>query len=99
MFRALALASILAACTPPPEPLNPDLPSKRPEAGSHDDCTAACAHLAELGCEEARPTPAGATCVQVCDNVEQSGATTLDVACVERAPTCEAVDECGYGAK
>lgn len=90
MNAALLLSALAAAlcCSPPPAP------APRVDAGSPADCQAACDRLAELGCEEAQPTPGGASCVEVCNNTEQSGAVTLDPACVATIATCAAIDGC-----
>jgi hypothetical protein len=62
--------------------------------GDPASCADACAHLDELGCPEAEPTPEGATCVEVCENVETSGTVTLNPACVIEITACAQVDEC-----
>jgi hypothetical protein len=70
--------------------------NKPPPDGEGDpaSCVDACAHLDELGCPEAEPTPEGATCVEVCRNVETSGTITLNPACVVEIDECAQVDEC-----
>ncbi len=98
VLLGLLAALLLAATCDPPPPLPPLVPPERPDAGDVADCEAACQRLAELGCEEAQPTPHGATCVEVCDNVESSGATTLVPGCVAEADSCEQARGCGYGA-
>lgn len=100
-MRELASAALVALvlgahCDPPPVP--PPAPPERPDAGDAGACELACKRFAELGCEEAKPTPGGATCVEVCTNVESSGATTLSPKCVGTAATCEQARACGYGA-
>lgn len=99
LLFTLTLAFVVAcACSPSVDPpVTP--PKERPEPGSEADCASACDHLRALGCEEGQPTPGGATCETVCNNVEQSGATTLDVGCVATAETCDAARSCGYGAE
>jgi hypothetical protein len=59
-----------------------------------EPCERACLRLAELGCEEAQPTDDGASCVDVCRNVEDSGAVSLDPECVVQIAQCEDVDAC-----
>jgi len=85
VVAALALLFLGAHCGNKPEP-KPD-----PDPAS---CADACAHMAELGCEEAEPTPEGATCVEVCENVEGSGVVTLNPACVIGIESCEQVEAC-----
>lgn len=84
--RALCLWALLvcAAC-PAPKP-----PAPPPGAAT---CQDLCKHLGELGCEAARPTTGGATCVVVCENVRDSPvAWNLD--CRTKALTCAAADVC-----
>lgn len=88
---------VLTQCGPGPAVIV--VPSARPEPGTPADCARACAHLRSLGCEEGKPTPGGASCEQVCDNVQQSGATALDLGCVVDAGTCARANGCGYGAE
>lgn len=66
------------------------------DAGTPADCDAACAHMAELGCEEAKPTPKGTTCEQVCKDIEGSGTVTLNPACVVGISRCDQVESCAY---
>lgn len=67
------------------------------------DCTAACQHLGELGCDEAQPTPGrdgivgtadDGTCVAVCRNVEESGTVRLFSECVATIKSCGEIDGC-----
>ena len=76
------------------------------DAGTPGDCAAACARLAQLGCEEAADappaTPSGSplSCVQVCEQVEASGAVTLHPACVATIATCAEIEtKCAYGSE
>lgn len=96
-MRALMLLALaLVACGPDVfTPTGPP-PKERPDADSAG-CPEACAQLAQLGCDEAKPTPGGATCLDVCVSVQQSEATALDLACVVGAASCEAANACGYG--
>lgn len=95
------LAVVGCASGPHPVP-----PKERPDA-SPARCDDACARLAELGCESALPTPGpdripgtndDGTCERICQTVQSSGATALDLACIIQAPSCEASERCGYGA-
>lgn len=65
-----------------------------PNEGDPESCADACARLAELECPEAEPTPEGASCVEVCENVEGSGTVTLNPACVIGITACAQVDAC-----
>lgn len=77
---AFALTLALVACVPiTPEPVpGPVIVSP--------SCPEACARFAALGCEEAQPTPAGAPCVDVCENAQAT--VPLDLACIVRAGSC-----------
>lgn len=82
-----AVVILLGGCatvpTPPPPPLG--APS----------CDTACERLEQLHCPSAKPTPAGASCVQVCTNIEDSGYVEYGVACVTNAESCDKADHCG----
>lgn len=96
MKATILLALALVACGPDVfTPTGPP-PKERPDADSAG-CPEACAHLAHLGCDEAKPTPGGATCLDVCVSVQQSEATALDLVCVTAATSCDAANACGYG--
>lgn len=76
MKRIAIAVVLLISCTPPPNtPTNPP------------DCETACAVLASHGCVEARPTPKGVTCVDVCR--EAPAYAGLPVECVASATTVE----------
>jgi hypothetical protein len=81
----------VGGCHIAPAPVTPVEPD--PEQSAFD-CASACARLRELGCPEAENTAGGATCEQVCDNVQSSGIVSWDLACRSRAPSCPAVDLC-----
>lgn len=86
MTRALlALALLLAACPPTPPPTPP------PGAAT---CQDLCLHLTRLNCEAAKPTAEGATCIEVCLNLQNSGIIARDLDCAVRAQSCAAVDAC-----
>lgn len=81
---ASLLALALVACIPvAPEPTPP-----APEPVIvQPSCLEACARFAALGCEEARPTPGGASCAEVCENAQSSPAP-LDLSCIVRSSSC-----------
>jgi hypothetical protein len=79
--RLLLIGLLLTAC-PPAEPA--EEPPPPPEAaGSHSDCELMCKHLVELKCDFVT-----ADCVNACDNVEQSGITTVCPSAVSQATSC-----------
>lgn len=83
-----AFALALCACPVlPPEPVEPE-PVVVPPPLERATCVDACVHLAELGCEEARPTPAGVPCADVC------AASPLDPPCMASVVRCEQLTEC-----
>jgi hypothetical protein len=84
-------AAVLVSCAScRSTPVAPDVA----DAGEDDACARACGRLAALGCPEAEPTDAGATCVEVCRNAEASGVVTLEPDCVADAATCDDIDRC-----
>jgi hypothetical protein len=81
MIRVLLAALLLCGCT-----------INYPE--SPDGCPAACARLGVLSCEAGKPTPDGATCEQVCSNVQASGLNRINTECIAAADSCAAAEEC-----
>jgi hypothetical protein len=72
------------------------LPSSGGAGGSASvtECGRACARLRELSCPSAKPTASGATCEDVCENVNASRTLHIDTACVVGAPSCAVADRC-----
>ena len=64
-------------------------PAPAPAPSGAFTCATACANLRKQGCDEGQPTDAGATCEDVCTN-----AGDLPVACITRAATCDAAENC-----
>lgn len=94
-FAAFALALVLSACPKPvPAPVTPDGSDAAVACVGGDLVCAYCRHMRELGCPEARNTPAGATCETVTANVQRSGIIAMDLACRTEAGTCKKADEC-----
>lgn len=88
MNRLALLVLALSACVPlAPEPGPPAPVIVDPS------CEDACARFAALGCEEAQPTPAGASCAEVCANTQASPAP-LDLSCIVRSSSCAQAREC-----
>lgn len=89
---------------PPPQPEPPSPwdvgpgdaapPDEETDAASHTPCYRACQRLKQLDCPEAKPTAAGATCTQVCQNAEDSGVVSLNPECVARAASCSIAKAC-----
>lgn len=94
-MKTALLALLLVACgpNPGPQPPRPAAPDAGPGVVS---CAAYCEHAAALGCEQGKPTPKGASCMQVCDNVQTSGFGQLDLRCGYSATTCAAIDACEH---
>lgn len=74
------------AAPPPPEDI---------DGAARTPCYRACKKLEQLGCPEAKPTAAGATCLQVCQNIESSAVVTMDPECVAGAESCRIASACG----
>lgn len=64
----------------------PPVPPAVPEASCED----VCAHWRDLGCHEAAPSPAGASCEQLCDAFQQY----WNLSCMASVEQCEEIDEC-----
>lgn len=91
-----ALMCCACACppvpVPPPSP-DPDASIDDPDAAASSTCAAWCKHAAALHCDAAKPTRAGASCADVCVNV-QTGPAKLNLRCRIAAKTCAAADVC-----
>ena len=59
-----------------------------------ETCGDCCAHARELSCDVGKPTPEGAACEDVCQNVLTSGVVTIDLGCCVQATTCAQLDRC-----
>jgi hypothetical protein len=86
---AWALPVLLLGC---PKPHVPDPPTG-PDGAAPATCEAVCAHWSDLGCEEAKPTPKGESCVDVCDNIQQSNLKD-DLDCQLAVASCDQIDDC-----
>lgn len=85
MIRHALVVLVLVACTPSPATDPSDQMPATPEG--------ACAHLAELGCPEAKTTPDGVSCPMV---VRVAGRLAdMKLACIASAPSQDAVRACG----
>jgi hypothetical protein len=85
----LALASC-PGCPPPAPPVTPDAK----DAATPGTCGGVCANGRRLGCAFAQNTPQGASCEDVCNNLERSGVTSWDLSCRSVARSCAEVDQC-----
>lgn len=92
LLAALMLLALGCHPLPPPAPIPP--PDPTDPWDSRITCADVCRHEADLGCEAARPTAAGASCVEVCGNVQASGVVRWALGCRARAATCAAIDRC-----
>lgn len=61
------------------------------------ECPHLCDHMLIMNCPGAKTTPKGATCVEICTNVQNSGVISWDMQCRLTAATCAAMDECERG--
>jgi len=84
----LAPLLLVAACCHP----TTTGPVNTPASGA--TCADMCKHLADLHCKSAEPTPDGASCPEVCENIRSAGVVPLNLECRVRAPSCEAADSC-----
>lgn len=85
-FLTVTLAVIVLGGCPPTPP-----PGPKPPKPGHVETTCAdvCAKWAELECVHAEPTPAGQTCVQVCEI-----SSHWDLACMGAVAECAQIDAC-----
>jgi hypothetical protein len=90
MRRALILLLALGGCPLPPPPE----PPPQPEPGTEATCATVCEHWRELGCSEGDSTPGGATCEQVCQNVQDSNIVEFDLECKASVKSCDEIDAC-----
>ncbi len=89
-MKSLVLALLALACASGPNPP----PSRTLPDGSSATCSSACARLRDLACPTSEPAEDGATCEQVCADSLAVPYSRLDVACITRAPSCAASEQC-----
>lgn len=82
-------------CQPKPVP-PPNPPPAAVDGAVPVSCTCAgyCENLSRHFCKGAEPTPAGASCLEVCNNTQQSGIVQHDLCCRQTAGTCSAIEAC-----
>jgi hypothetical protein len=95
-MRALLIGILFVGLGCPHNPTPTPVP---PTPGAMDasgpaTCADVCQHESVLGCSGAQPTPNGASCVEVCANVQASGIISWDLVCRANAATCEDIDAC-----
>ncbi len=94
----IILVPFLLRCAP----IEPG-PPHDPEAGSVDDCPAACDNLAVMQCpgwegspgpDEVYGTEDDVPCLEVCEDFVEFSNMTLYPACTAKATSCEEALEC-----
>lgn len=85
---------VLAACSAFPSSTKTTPPGGDDAPGTADDCLASCTTRLSLHCPSANPTPAGASCVDQCLNVETSGYTTMHPRCLAKITSCDQEASC-----
>ena len=91
----IVVLTILATQCLPPGPVDGPVPPpvlEQTDAG----CEGMCAHLRELGCEQGKPTPSGATCERVCADTMAEG-YDVHPDCVAGVRGCAEVDRASQG--
>ena len=102
---AILFSLLLFSCTPRPPvpPVGPTAADAGPDASDAADtmpearrptCADACARLFALHCSEAGTTAGGATCLDVCRNVQSSGVVAWNLSCLSSAKSCAAAESC-----
>ncbi len=79
---------------PPPDPGMVDSGGDLDVAAIHYTCNSYCVHAQALKCPFSAPTHHDAGCVEVCTNIQSSGAVVWNLSCRTRATTCAAIDAC-----
>lgn len=88
-----ALPVLLLGLPGCPKPLPNPEPEPTLDGAAPATCASVCAHWTDLGCEEAKPTPAGASCAEVCRNLQQ-GNLPEDLECQAAVTSCDQIDDC-----
>jgi hypothetical protein len=84
LILAFGMMQALAGCPPPPPPMEPETAT----------CVDVCTHWEGLGCEEARPTPAGEPCTSVCKSMVSTGIFEWNLDCMAEVKACEDIESC-----
>ena len=78
------------ATTPAPAPT----PTVDASSNAGYTCTTVCTNLKNRKCPGANKTVKGSTCVDVCQNTQDSGIVSWDLKCRSTQTTCAAIDAC-----
>lgn len=91
-MRALAFSLLFVfACLPKPVPV---VPGPAPAPNESLTCADVCEHLHALECPAGGNTPKGATCLDVCRGVQESGVIAWNLSCLVQSQTCAGADAC-----
>ena len=90
MRACLLFLLATAACSSPPKPRPPIVVVD----ASAPSCASVCDHWRSLGCDESEDTPKGATCEDVCENVQNSGIINWNLGCRASVDSCDIIDSC-----
>lgn len=85
-IAVLGVSLLLIAC---PRPLPP-----APPPVADPTCETACSNLARLKCESAKATAEGASCTEICTNVQTSGVVHWNLSCLSDARDCKVAADC-----
>lgn len=88
-LRRLLILVAVAGC---PKPVPPPVPPTPPDGAA--TCATACERMRELHCIDVEPTPEGATCDDICQNIIDSEILTWDLDCRTMATSCDEVENC-----
>lgn len=90
-MKSAFVAIVLASCTfnplPPPKPVPIDPTGEA-------TCSTACDRAREIGCSWASPTPEGASCETVCNDVMHTAGVHFNLSCRTGAADCFVADGC-----
>lgn len=89
-MSAVVLMVSVTVCRPTNAPATLDAP----DGLAATNCQAACERMAALGCPEAKPTTAGLSCVQVCEDVLDAAFIPIQPTCIAGAQSIDAVRAC-----
>ena len=92
LVAVVTMVFMLLGCPSTPVSPTPDADASAVDGG-HYDCASWCANATSMMCASAVPSEHGATCLDVCTNV-QSGPAPFDLACRSTATSCAMADGC-----
>jgi hypothetical protein len=100
-LNLLAIMFFVVACTtgcphnPTPTPTPIPVVDGGEDEARRPTCANACNRLKALGCKGSGPTPEGASCIEVCENLVSAGVVDFNLSCRVKATSCSAIDACG----